>query len=100
MRILVVEDNRRMAALLRHGLVEDGHTVSVAVNGRDGLAMARSGGFGLLVLHVMLPGRSGFEIAQEVRALRDRTPILMLTARDAAQDIVQGLDTGADDYLT
>jgi DNA-binding response OmpR family regulator len=100
MRILVVEDDRRMADLLRQGLVEDGHTVSVAVDGREGLAFAGSGTFDLLILDVMLPGKSGFEIAREVRARKDRTPILMLTARDAAQDIVQGLDIGADDYLT
>src|SRR5437899_582397 len=100
MRILVVEDDRRMADLLRQGLVEDGHTVSVAIDGREGLAFAGSGAFDLLILDVMLPGKSGFEIAQEVRARKDRTPILMLTARDAARDIVHGLDIGADDYLT
>jgi DNA-binding response OmpR family regulator len=100
MRILVVEDDRRMADLLRQGLVEDGHTVSVAVDGLEGLAFAGSAAFDLLILDVMLPGKSGFEIAREVRARKDRTPILMLTARDAAQDIVQGLDIGADDYLT
>jgi two-component system response regulator MprA len=100
MRILVVEDDRRMADLLRQGLVEDGHTVSVAIDGREGLAFAGSGGFDLLILDVMLPGKSGFEIAREVRARKDRTPVLMLTARDAVQDIVQGLDIGADDYLT
>jgi two-component system response regulator MprA len=100
MRILVVEDDRRMGDLLRQGLVEDGHTVSVAADGREGLAFAGSGAFDLLILDVMLPGKSGFEIAQEVRARKDRTPILMLTARDAARDIVHGLDIGADDYLT
>ena len=100
MRILVVEDDRRMADLLRQGLVEDGHTVSVAIDGREGLAFAGSGGFDLLILDVMLPGKSGFEIAREVRARKDRTPVLMLTARDAVQDMVQGLDIGADDYLT
>jgi two-component system response regulator MprA len=100
MRILVVEDDRRMAELLRQGLVEDGHTVSVAVDGREGLAFAGSAAFDLLILDVMLPGKSGLEIAQEVRATKDRTPILMLTARDAVRDIVHGLDIGADDYLT
>jgi two-component system response regulator MprA len=100
MRILVVEDERRMAELLRQGLAEDGHVVTVALDGRDGLAFAEAGGFDLLILDVMLPGRSGLEIARRLRAHRDRTPILMLTARDAASDIVQGLDIGADDYLT
>ena len=89
-----------VAARGRQGLVEDGHAVTVAVDGREGLAFAVSGAFDLLILDVMLPVKNGFEIAQKVRSLKDRTPILMLTARDAARDIVQGLDTGADDYLT
>ena len=96
----MVEDERRMAELLRQGLTEDGHVVTVSLDGRTGLAMAEGGGFDLLILDVMLPGISGFEVAHELRARRDRTPILMLTARDAASDIVRGLDTGADDYLT
>jgi DNA-binding response OmpR family regulator len=100
MRILVVEDERRMAELLRQGLVEDGHAVTVALDGRDGLEMAEAGSFDLMILDVMLPGVTGLEIARRRRALRDRTPILMLTARDATTDIVQGLDSGADDYLT
>ena len=100
MRILVVEDERRMAELLRQGLTEDGHAVTVALDGRDGLAFAEAGGFDLMILDRMLPGMSGLEIARQLRAHRDRTPILMLTARDAASDIVQGLDIGADDYLT
>ena len=80
MRILVVEDERRMAELLRQGLTEDGHVATVALEGRDGLSLAASGGFGLLLLDVMLPGLSGFEIARQLRARRDQTPILMLTA--------------------
>ena len=100
MRILVVEDERRMAELLRQGLTEDGHAVTVALDGRDGLAFAEAGGFDLIILDRMLPGMSGLEIARQLRARRDRTPILMLTARDAPSDIVQGLDIGADDYLT
>ena len=100
MRILVVEDEPRMAALLRKGLTEEGHAVTVALEGRDGLGMAENGDFDLLLLDVMLPGLSGFEIARSLRARRIQTPILMLTARDEAQDIVEGLDLGADDYLT
>jgi DNA-binding response OmpR family regulator len=100
MRILVVEDERRMAELLRQGLTEDGHTVTVAFDGRDGLAIAETGGFDLFVLDVMLPGATGFEIARQLRARQDRTPILMLTARDAPCDVVHGLDLGADDYIT
>jgi DNA-binding response OmpR family regulator len=100
MSILVVEDEHRMAELLRQGLSEDGHVVTVALNGRDGLEVARTSGFDLLILDVMLPGLNGLEIAKQLRAQQDRTPILMLTARDAPSDIVRGLDLGADDYLT
>lgn len=100
MRILVVEDERRMAELLRQGLVEEGHSVTVAVNGREGLGLAESCPFDLIVLDVMLPGIDGFTAARRLRAKGNRTPILMLTARDATRDIVEGLDAGADDYLT
>jgi DNA-binding response OmpR family regulator len=100
MKILVVEDERRMADLLRQGLQEDGHVVTLAYDGRDGLAIAEPGGFDLIVLDVMLPAITGLEVASRLRSRRDRTPILMLTARDAPADIVRGLDTGADDYLT
>ncbi len=100
MKILLVEDERRMADLLRQGLSEEGHAVTVMGDGRAGLAAAECGGFDLLVLDVMLPGLNGFEVARRLRAGRDRTPILMLTARDATEDIVRGLDFGADDYLT
>src|SRR5437588_670536 len=100
MRILVVEDEGRMAELLRQGLAEEGHTVTIARDGRNGLSIAEAGKFDLLLLDVMLPGITGFEIAKQLRARRDQTPILLLTARDAAEDIVHGLDLGADDYLT
>jgi DNA-binding response OmpR family regulator len=100
MRLLVVEDERRMAELLRQGLTEDGHSVTVAEDGRDGLAIAEAAAFDLIVLDVMLPGIDGFEIARRLRDGRDQTPILMLTARDASGDIVEGLNLGADDYLT
>ena len=100
MRILVVEDERRLAELLRQALQEEGHVATVTFDGREGLAMAQSAGFDLLILDVMLPGLSGFEIARRLRAARNQTPILMLTARDAPADIVAGLDLGADDYLT
>lgn len=100
MRILVVEDERRMAELLRQGLAEEGHAVTVAPEGREGLSLAGSAAFDLIILDVMLPGISGFEIARRLRAERNQTPILMLTARDAAEDIVEGLNLGADDYLT
>ena len=100
MRILVVEDEGRMAEVLRQGLAEEGYLVTLAADGRQGLSLAEAGSFDLLILDVMLPGLSGFEIARRLRARRDRTPILMLTARDSTRDIVEGLDLGADDYLT
>jgi DNA-binding response OmpR family regulator len=100
MRILVVEDERRMADLLRQGLTEEGHRITVSGDGREGLGLAETGGFDLIVLDVMLPGLDGFQVARQLRGKRNQTPILMLTARDAARDIVEGLDLGADDYLT
>jgi DNA-binding response OmpR family regulator len=99
MQVLVVEDERRMAELLRQGLEEEGHSVLLAANGRDGLAMAESHPFDAIVLDVMLPGLDGFSVARKLRAARNQTPILMLTARDATPDIVEGLNLGADDYL-
>jgi DNA-binding response OmpR family regulator len=100
MRILIVEDERRMAELLRNGLTEEGHAVDVAHTGPDGLALASANPYDVIVLDVMLPGLGGLEIAQRLRQGRDLTPVLMLTARDAEADIVAGLDAGADDYLT
>jgi DNA-binding response OmpR family regulator len=99
MQVLVVEDERRMADLLRQGLEEEGHAVVLAGDGREGLAMAESHSFDAIVLDVMLPGLSGFTVARKLRAALNQTPILMLTARDATPDIVQGLNLGADDYL-
>lgn len=99
MQVLVVEDERRMAELLRQGLEEEGHSVVVAGNGKDGLAMAESHPFDAIVLDVMLPEMDGFSVARKLRAARNQTPILMLTARDASQDVIEGLNIGADDYL-
>src|SRR6202142_21598 len=99
MQVLVVEDERRMAELLRQGLEEEGHSVILAVDGKEGLAMAESHAFDVIVLDVMLPGMDGFSIASKLRASRNQTPILMLTARYATQDMVAGLNVGADDYL-
>ncbi|MEO8658991.1 MAG: response regulator transcription factor [Bryobacteraceae bacterium] len=100
MRLLVVEDDRRMAQVLRQTLEEEGHTVTLAFDGREGLELAARFPFELLVLDVMLPGIDGFAIAKKLRESSSRTPILMLTARDRAADVVRGLDLGADDYLT
>jgi two-component system response regulator MprA len=100
MRLLVVEDEKRMAEVLRKGLEEEGYVVAVALDGPTGLAMARAGSFELILLDVMLPGMDGFAVARTLRSDGISTPILLLTARDATPDIVQGLDLGADDYLT
>jgi DNA-binding response OmpR family regulator len=99
MQVLVVEDERRMAELLRQGLEEEGHAVVVANNGPDGLSLAESHEFDAIILDLMLPGVDGFTVARRLRTAHNQTPILMLTARDAMQDIVRGLDAGGDDYL-
>ena len=100
MQILIIEDEPKIASLLRQALTEDGYHVVVAHDGHEGLQLGRLPQFGLLVLDLMLPGMDGFQIAQTLRAEGNRTPILVLTARDSNDDIVHGLDTGADDYLT
>lgn len=100
MRVLIIEDDRSMAALLKKGLEEENQVVSVAFNGHSGLELARSYEFDLIILDWMLPEMDGVEIMQRLRKAGNSTPILMLTARDAIPDIVKGLDTGADDYLT
>jgi len=100
MRVLLVEDDQRMAGLLRRGLEEEGHVVSTASDGPTGLGVAMSCEFDVIVLDIMLPGINGYEVARRLRQKECRTPILMLTARDSVPDIVEGLDRGADDYLT
>ncbi len=100
MRLLVVEDEKRMADLLRKGLQEEGYVVAVATDGPTAFEMAQASDFELILLDIMLPGMDGFQVAQRLRQKGNRIPILMLTARDATPDIVQGLDLGADDYLT
>ncbi|MFI5057561.1 MAG: response regulator transcription factor [Candidatus Acidiferrales bacterium] len=100
MKILVVEDEKGMAQVLRRGLEEDSHAVSLAADGLSALELAENSTFDLILLDVMLPGMNGLEVARRLRESRQDTPILMLTARDAVPDIVKGLDAGADDYLT
>jgi two-component system copper resistance phosphate regulon response regulator CusR/two-component system response regulator MprA len=100
MRILVVEDDRRMSGLLRRSLEEEGHVVTTAYDGNEGLSLAGADAFDLIILDIMLPGIDGFAVAQKLRRDRNQVPILMLTARDSTQDVVKGLDVGADDYLT
>jgi len=89
-----------MARLLRRGLEEERHAVHVADDGAEGLRLGRTYAFDVIILDVMLPGLNGFEVARRLRKTNTRTPILMLTARDAVGDVVKGLNVGADDYLT
>ena len=98
-RILVVEDEPQMASLLLQALVEDAHAVTTTQNGREGLSLAGTNAFDLLVIDVMLPGIDGLTLTRKLRASGSRVPILMLTARDTTSDVVQGLSCGADDYL-
>jgi DNA-binding response OmpR family regulator len=100
MRILVVEDEPRLADGLRTGLSAEGFAVDVALTGTDGLWLAREQPFDGIVLDVMLPNLNGYRICQILRSEGNWTPILMLTAKDGEWDEVEGLDTGADDYLT
>jgi DNA-binding response OmpR family regulator len=100
MRILIVEDEKKMAGVLKKGLEAENHRVSLAFDGRGGLELASTMEFDVIVLDLMLPFIDGFEVARRLRKTDNQTPILMLTARDAVPDIVKGLDVGADDYLT
>lgn len=99
MEILLVEDDGRIARLVERTLVEAGHHVDVAYDGPSGLARAAAEAYDLIVLDILLPGMDGLEVCRRLRRRSIRTPILMLTARDAVPDRVRGLDAGADDYL-
>jgi DNA-binding response OmpR family regulator len=99
MQVLLVEDDPRVSRLVDRGLTEAGHRVTVASDGAEGLAHAAGSGYDLIVLDVLLPALDGLEVCRRLRQQRVRTPILMLTARDAVPDRVAGLDAGADDYL-
>jgi DNA-binding response OmpR family regulator len=100
MQILVVEDEARMAELLRSALIEEGHHVTAAFDGESGFQLAQAARFDVIVLDVMLPKLDGIAVARRLRDEHNQTPLLMLTARDADEDIVRALDNGADDYLT
>jgi len=100
MRVLVVDDEVRLARSLRTGLEAEGFAVDVANDGTDGLWLARENTYDAILLDLMLPGINGYKVCQTLREEQDWTPILMLTAKDGEWDQVEGLDTGADDYLT
>jgi two-component system OmpR family response regulator len=100
MRVLVVEDDAKMAALIRRGLRADGMAADLAASGEDALWMAGATAYDVIVLDVMLPGLDGFAVCKQLRQEQVWAPVLMLTARDAIDDRVEGLDTGADDYVT
>jgi len=99
-KILVVEDDRKVAGFIEQGLREEGYAVDVAPDGDEATMLAHVYEYDLLVLDVMLPKKTGLQVAAELRREGRKTPILMLTARDATEDVVRGLDAGADDYLT
>src|SRR5262245_9016888 len=100
MKLLVIEDERRMVELLQKGLTEEGHTVHCACDGTEGLRAARVSQFDVIILDIMMPRLSGYEVARRLRAENNTTALLMLTAKDSVPDIVRGLDLGADDYMT
>jgi len=100
MKILVVEDDRKVAGFIEQGLREEGYAVDVAPDGDEATMLAHVYEYDMLVLDVMLPKKTGLQVAAELRREGRKTPILMLTARDATEDVVRGLDAGADDYLT
>jgi DNA-binding response OmpR family regulator len=99
MRLLLVEDDRKVAGFIEHGLKEEGYVVDVARDGEQATLLAHVNNYDLILLDVMLPKKNGFQIATELRREGRTTPILMLTSRDATEDVIRGLDAGADDYL-
>ena len=99
MRILVVEDSRRLAGIIKRGLLEEGYTVDSAYDGEEAQYMAETAPFDLIVLDIMLPKKDGLAVCRDLRAKGVNTPILMLTAKDSVEDRVTGLDSGADDYV-
>jgi DNA-binding response OmpR family regulator len=100
MRILIIEDEQKMAEILKRGLEEENFTVEIANDGDTGLTIGKEQKFDVILLDVTLPGMDGFDVAKELRAANIKTPILMLTARDSTEMKVRGLDSGADDYIT
>lgn len=100
MKILVVEDEKKVASFIKKGLEEEYYTIDLAYDGREGLKLALREEYDLMILDVMLPIKDGFTMVKDIRSEKIDTPILLLTAKDTTKDIVEGLDSGADDYLT
>lgn len=100
MRILIIEDEKKMASFIRRGLKEQKYAVDVANDGLEGLFLAETNPYDLIILDIMLPGKDGIDICCQLRKKNNDVPVLMLTARDDVEDKVNGLDSGADDYLT
>ena len=100
MRILIVEDDSKVAGFIDHGLKEEGYVVDVAFDGEEATMLAHGNDYDIILLDLLLPKKNGFQVANELRREGRNTPILMLTSRDAIEDVVRGLDAGADDYLT
>lgn len=100
MKVLVVEDDRKVAGFIEQGLKEEGHVVDVAADGDEATMLAHVYEYDLILLDVVIPRKNGFQVAAELRREGRTTPILMLTSRDATEDVIRGLDAGADDYVT
>jgi len=100
MKILVIEDDKKISSFIRNGLRSEGYTVDVAFDGEDGLYLASEGRYDIIILDLMLPEIDGITLCRRMRKSGNKTPLIMLTAKDAVEDRVQGLDAGADDYLT
>ena len=100
MRILVIEDEKKVAAFIKRGLEQESYAVDVVHDGLDGIAYAEANEYDCVILDIMLPGKNGFEVLEEFKSKGIGAPVLLLTARDAVEDRVKGLDSGAEDYLT
>jgi DNA-binding response OmpR family regulator len=100
MRVLIIEDDKKIASFVERGLREDGYAVDVAHDGQEGLTNAHVYDYDALIIDIMVPTKNGFEIVRDLRSKGRHVPVLLLTARDSQEDIVMGLDAGADDYVT
>ena len=100
MNILLIEDEKKVASFIKKGLEEEHYVVDVSYDGEDGLYKSQVNKYDLIILDIMLPKKNGFEVIKEIRAQKNVTPVIMLTAKDSIEEKIEGLDSGADDYLT